>query len=196
MLNKIFLILFAVAILFMATLSFLTNSQLSSIGFPPPQIVDTFKSYENLHWLSLWISSLILLVLSNVIMWTYRKSWALWLTFSFFAVFIMVNTWWLTESLKAYQIKEHLDTAGLLSKNGIFGAIFCIVGGVGIFFNQYIVLRLRDKMFNKPDESVEQIEPEKAEEIAESEQVEEIAEPEKVEETETEETVSEEAKSE
>lgn len=191
MLNKIFLILFAVAILFMATLSFLTNSQLSSIGFPPPQIVDTFKSYENLHWLSLWISSLILLVLSNVIMWTYRKSWALWLTFLFYAVFIMVNTWWLTESLKAYQIKEHLDTAGLLSKNGIFGAIFCIVGGVGIFFNQYIVLRLRDKMFNKPDESFEQVE-----KVEEKEKMEEMPEPELVEDLETDETDSEKVKSE
>lgn len=191
MLNKIFLILFAVAILFMAVLSFLTNWQLSSIGFPPPQIVDTFKSYESLHWLSLWISSLILLVLSNVIMWTNRKSWALWLTFSFFAVFIMVNTWWLTESLKAYQIKENLDTAGLLSKNGIFGAIFCIVGGVGIFFDQFLVLRLRDKMFGKPEETVEQLK-----KVDENEQIEEMPEPEPVEEAGIEETDSEKVKSE
>lgn len=149
MLNKIFLILLAVAVLFMAALSYLTNSQLSSIGFPPPQIVETFKSYENLHWLSLWISSLILLVLANVIMWTNRKSWALWITFVYFAVFIMVNTWWLTENLSAYQIANKLDTAGLLGKNGVFGAIFCIVGGIGIYFNQFIVFRLHDKMFNK-----------------------------------------------
>ncbi|HRH41638.1 MAG TPA: hypothetical protein PKY82_08345 [Pyrinomonadaceae bacterium] len=124
-------------------------------------------------------------------MWTNRKSWALWLTFSFFAVFIMVNTWWLTESLKAYQIKENLDTAGLLSKNGIFGAIFCIVGGVGIFFDQFLVLRLRDKMFGKPEETVEQLK-----KVDENEQIEEMPEPEPVEEAGIEETDSEKVKSE
>lgn len=156
MLNKIFLILFAVAILFMAVLSYLTVAQLNSIGFPPPQIVEYFRSYESLHWLSVWISSLFLLILANVILWTNRSSWALWITLLFFAAFIMVNTWWLTETLGSYQKSHNLETGGILSKNGIFGAIFCIVGGIGIFFNQYIVLRMRDKMFDKPSETVEE----------------------------------------
>lgn len=156
MLNKIYLILFAVAILLMAVLSYLTVSQLNSIGFPPPQIVEYFRSFESLHWLSLWISSLALLILANVILWTNRTSWALWITLLFFGVFIMVNTWWLTENLGSYQKVHNLETGGMLSKNGIFGAILCIVGGIGIFFNQYIVLRMRDKMFDKPSEVVEE----------------------------------------
>ncbi len=156
MLNKIFLGLLAVAILMMAALSFLTNSQLTSIGFPPPQIVETFRSYENLHWLAMWISSLVLLVLANVIMWTNRKSWALWLTFVFFAAFIMVNTWWLTENLSAYQTSNKLDTGGMLSKNGVFGAVFVVATGIGIFFNQFIVFRLRDKMFGQSTKPVEE----------------------------------------
>ncbi len=168
MINKIFLALFGVEILTMATLTLLANSQLKSHGFAPAQIVQNFSYYENWHWLTLWISSIILLILANVILWTSRKSWALWLTFLFFVGFILVNTWWLTENVANYQKDNYLDTAGLLSKNGIFGVILGVAAGIGIFFNQFIVLRLRDKMFEKPTEQVETVSAEKpAEDSAE-----------------------------
>jgi hypothetical protein len=155
MINKIFLVLFGAAFLIMALLTFMTSSQLKSIGFPPEQIVQNFVNYESVHWILFWISSGVLLIVGNIILWTEQKAWALWLTLLFFAVFIMTNTWWLTENLANYQIHHGLPTGGIFSKNGIFGAIFCIVGGIVIFFDQFLILRLRDKMFEKPGEEVE-----------------------------------------
>jgi hypothetical protein len=155
MINKIFLALLGVAVLMMVVLTFLALSQLKSIGFPPVQIVQNFAGYESLHWTLLWISAIVLLILGNVILWTNQKEWALWSSFLFFAVFIMVNTWWLTESVANYQKANSLDTGGILSKNGIFGVVLAIVGGVAVFFDQFIVLRLRDKMYQKPVEEAE-----------------------------------------
>lgn len=150
MLNKIFAALLGISIVTMAILTFLPYNQLQSIGFAPAQIVESFNYYENIHWLTLLFSSAILLIFANVILWITQKSWALSATFIYFAVTILVNTWWLTELLAKYQAEHNLQTAGLISKNGIFGAILCVVVGIGVFFDQFLVLRLREKMYPKP----------------------------------------------
>ena len=123
MINKIFFVLLGIAFLLMGILTFLTLTQLQSIGFHPVQIVQNFGGYESLHSTVLWISSIVLLILANVILWTTQKGWALWLTFLYFAVFMMVNTWWLTESLANYQINSGLEPRSVFSKNGIYGAL-------------------------------------------------------------------------
>ena len=85
----------------------------------------------------------------------------------------MVNTCLHTESLYEYQKLNGLGTWGIYSKNGILGAIFCIVGGIAVFFNQFIVLRLRDKMFEKPAEEAERVTSETEEEKPAAELVDE-----------------------
>jgi hypothetical protein len=165
MLSKIYLALFAVAVLVILTVTFLTYTQLQSIGFPPPQIVENFSFYDSLLKTILWISSVILLILANVILWTNRTSWALWLTFGYFAVFILLNMWWLGDSLHFYKKQQGLSE-GSFQLGGIFAALMVVIVGIGVFFNQFIVYRLHDKMFNKTQdisEVKETIEAEKPE---------------------------------
>lgn len=153
MLNKIYLVIFAVALLIMSFFTFMCYSQLQSIGFAPAQIVQNFESYNGLYKLIHLISSLVLLVISNIILWSYRRSWSLWVTFGFFAIFLLVDYWWLGDLLVAYQKANNL-WQGSFYIGGLFAAIFCVIIGIGIFFNQFLVLRMRDKMFDKPQPTI------------------------------------------
>ncbi|NJM53053.1 MAG: hypothetical protein HC846_06450 [Blastocatellia bacterium] len=92
--------------------------------------------------------------MANIILWTNRKSWALWLTFGYFAVFILLDMWWLGDSLVAFKKQNNLWSGGF-QVGGIFAALLVVVVGIGVFFNQFLVLRLHDKMFNKPQEQAE-----------------------------------------
>ena len=166
MFNKIFLALFAVAIIGMGILTYVANSWLDRTGFAPTVIVNTFDYWNTLYWSSLWISSLVLLILANVVLWTYRKSWAIWLTFIFFAGFLMVNTWWLSDAILGYKKANNLWD-GSFSISGIFGAFLVLIVGIGIFFNQFLVLRLSQKMFGTPTEKTETIAETEVKEIKE-----------------------------
>lgn len=104
------------------------------------------------------------------------------MTFGYFVVFILLNTGWLSEALSSYQRNEKLPESGFIM-TGLVGAISCVIVGIGVFFNQFLVLRMLDKMFDKP--------PENAEIVTEKESIEEKVE-EKVEEVSREETASEE----
>ena len=165
MFNKIFLALFIIGLLAMGGMVFSSNNWLYSIG-KPEDAVANHEFYKGVGWQILWVSSLILLILANVILWTSKKSWPLWLTFGYFALFILLNTWWLSENLSSFQKIHKLPSSGYFF-SGIFGAILCVVVGIGVFFDQFIVLRLQDKMFNKPGEQTEVVAQEKAEEIVE-----------------------------
>ncbi|MEK7724205.1 MAG: hypothetical protein AAB336_07655 [Acidobacteriota bacterium] len=157
MFTKIYLALFVVALLVILTVTFLTYSQLQSVGFPPLTIIDNFQFYDSWHKTILWISSIALLVLANVILWTSRRSWALWLTFVYFGVFILLNMWWLSDAFIAYSKRNNLWN-GSFNAGGLFAAFFVVVVGIGIFFNQFIVIRLHDKMFNQQKDVPETVE--------------------------------------
>jgi hypothetical protein len=143
--TKIFLILFAVALAAMGVLTYLSYAQLQSTGFAPKDIAESFLSYAGFYWTFFWISSLALLITANVVLWLTRRAWALWLTFLYFSIFILVRTWWLNEVYSAYARQNNLSADGFFGY-GILGALICIAVAVGIFFDQFLVLRMRDRM--------------------------------------------------
>jgi hypothetical protein len=157
--TKIFLIVFAVALLAMVVLTFLSYSQLQSIGFAPKDIAASFLSYAGIYWTGLWISSLALLILANVVLWLNRRAWALWVAFLFFAGFVLIRTWWLNEVYVSYARQNNLPAETLFGY-GIIGVLLCIIVAVGIFFNQFLVLRMRDRVHgaDKPAEEIAVIE--------------------------------------
>lgn len=154
MFTKIYLALLGISLLVILTITFLCYSQLQSIGFAPTQIVENFESYDGFYKTVLWISAIVLLILGNVILWTSRRSWALWVSFAYFAAFILLDMWWLGDLLFGYKKQNNLLN-GSFQFGGIFAAMMVVIVGIGVFFNQFIVLRLHDKMFNKPVEETE-----------------------------------------
>lgn len=166
--TKIFLILLAVSLLAMSVLTYLPYSQLQSIGFAPRDIAAGFLSYGGIYWTGLWILSLALLILANVILWLNRRAWALWATFLFFSLFVLVRTWWLNGVYVSYTKQNNLPAETLFGY-GIIGVLLCIVAAVGIFFSQFLILRMRDRVpsVDKPADEVVVVEDNPPEEIVE-----------------------------
>ena len=97
-------------------------------------VAANFEFYSGFALTFLWISSLVMLILANALLWTNRSIWSLWTTFLYFAVFVLLNIFWLSELFFAYKKANGL-TDGAFSLTGIFGAILCVVVGVGVFFD-------------------------------------------------------------
>jgi hypothetical protein len=146
MLNKIFLAVLFISFLVMSGLTYFCYDSLTHIGFSPKQIVENFNSYRATYFTALWVSSAALLVFSNILLWSSRRAWSLWISFVFFAFFLILQTFWLGNKLQSY-LSVEFPSETSLGLGGIAGAFACIVAAIGVFFNQFLVIRLRDKMF-------------------------------------------------
>ena len=147
--NKIYPLLLAASVVVMGAVAYLTYSQLQSVGFAPAKIVADFNNYSNSYWGILAVSFLILLIVGNVILWLFRNSWALWSSLAFFAVFALLKSFWLDKALFDY------ETANSLAANPTFSSYFVgVLMGAAvaavIFFNHFLVLRMRDKIHGEP----------------------------------------------
>lgn len=154
--NKIYTVALAIFVLVMLVLTYLTFSQLQSVGFAPAVIAENYLVYESYFQQFLWMSSVALLILANVLLWTEQKSWALWATFLYFAVFVLLQGWWFGRMFSAYQQNNNLPQ-NAISFGILVSTFICIIAAVGIFFNQFLVLRMRERMskttdVNEPDE--------------------------------------------
>jgi hypothetical protein len=81
------------------------------------------------------------------------------MTFAFFAGFLLLQTWWLHGQFLTYQKANNL-TETTFSLLGLGAAFLCVTVAVGIFFDQFLVLRMRDKIrgADKPLETIPTVE--------------------------------------
>ncbi len=143
--NKIYTAVLGISFVLMAGLTFYSYTWLQSIG-APVNVVQNYDYYSNIGWIFLWISSIILLILANVILWSTKNVWAMWATFLYFALFMLIRALWLDQSFFNYQQQNGLTNRAFFL--GAFSAIlFCVLAAIIVFFNQFIVKRMRDKMF-------------------------------------------------
>lgn len=155
MLKKIFLLAVAVAALVMIVLTYAANSKLNSIGFAPATVAENYLIYQSYYQQFLVLSSLILLILANVLLWKERRAWALWTTLAYFSIFVLLQGWWLDANFFTYKKQNNL-WQGEFSLSGFVSALFCVAAAVGIFFNQFLVLKMRDRIHGQP--AIEQAE--------------------------------------
>lgn len=145
MLNKVFPIALTLAVVIMAILTYFAYLQLQSVGFAPSVIAGNYLQFEGYYQQFLWLSSVILLLLANILLWKEKKSWALWATLGYFAFFVLINGWWLNGIFADYK-RANFSPDGNLNTAGLFSAIICIAAAVAVFFDQFIVLRMRERM--------------------------------------------------
>lgn len=143
--NKIFFVAFAVALLIISSLYFYAFTWLQSPG-SPASIRENYEYFSGFAWTFLWISSIVLLILGNVLLWREGKSWGLWTTFLYFALFVVLQTFWLDETFNTFKQRNGFAQSSV-TLGAFTGVILCLVAAVIVFCDQYIVSRLHKKMF-------------------------------------------------
>jgi hypothetical protein len=146
--NKIYLGLLLVALAVMGVMTFWCYNWLGSVD-RPETVAANFMNSQSIYWTALWISSGVLMIVANVLLWTKRSAWALWTTLIYFATFIILQTWWLNSLSNNYLTANKME-AGFVGM-GIVGIVLCIITAIGVFFNQFIVFRMRDKLFTEKE---------------------------------------------
>ena len=147
--NKIYSILLAVSLVVMGAVAYLTYSQLESKGFDPRVIVASFNSYSSAYWGFLGVSFIVLLTVGNVILWKFRTAWALWTSLAFFAVFVLLKSFWLGSKLFDYETNTGLPHSSPFVSY-FAGVLLCAAAAAVVFFNHFLVLRMRDKIYGEP----------------------------------------------
>jgi hypothetical protein len=143
--NKIYFLVLAIAVLVMVVLTFFAFTWLQSVT-KPVDVAANYDYYSNLYGTFLWLSSLVLLILANVLLWKTRRAWALWTTFLYFAAFVLLQSWWLGGLYLDFKQRNNLAQE-TFSFSGLIGSVLCVLAAVGIFFDQFLVLRMRDRIF-------------------------------------------------
>lgn len=143
--NKIYSVILAAAILAAGVLMYFPYSWLQS-KTNPQDVQANYLFYSNISWTFVLISSLVLLIAANVLFWKSRRSWAMWATLLYFAVFTIAHKFWLDQAFFSYRQTNNL-TDSLISFGAISGVVLVVLAAVIVFFNQYLVKRLHDKTY-------------------------------------------------
>jgi hypothetical protein len=143
--SKIYLAVLTAAVLGMFFFTFYANSWLGSIGNPNDALAG-YEYYARLGSIFLAVSFVILLITANIILWNTRRGWALWTSYAFFAIFVILRAFWLEKSRYAFQYP-----GSVFFTPAIIGAGLIITAGIIVFVNQLLSLRLHERMYPPPE---------------------------------------------
>lgn len=146
--SKVYTVLLVLSVVVMAFFTYYSFSWLQSIGLPVAATAG-YEYHSSLSWNSLWISAIALLFLGNVILWTSGQAWALWTTFVYFAVAVVVRTFWLDQAFADFRMTNNYSD-GIFTIGPVFAVILIGLMGIIVFFNQFIVVQLNRKMYPPP----------------------------------------------
>ncbi len=161
--SKIYLVILAIAIVVMAFFTFYSWSWLQSIGLPAAAVAG-YEYHAGLAWPALWVLTIALLVLGDAILWVSGRAWAMWVTFIYFSVFVIIRYFWLDQAFFQFK-KTHGLFDGSFSIAPLMAVILVVLMAAIVFFDQFIVLRLRAKTYptaTQDDPAAESQEEEKA----------------------------------
>ena len=147
--NKIYSLLLVVSIVVVSAAAYLAYSQLQSIGFAPAQIIASYDTYSSAYWGFLGVSFAVLVTVGNIILWKFRTAWALWTSLAFFVVFVLLKSFWLGSKLLDYETNNNLPHSSPFISY-FAGVLLCAAAAAIIFFNHFLVLRMRDKIYGEP----------------------------------------------
>ncbi len=161
--SKIYFAALALFVLAMAFLNYYAYTWLQSIG-DPTIAAGNYVLYSGNAWTLLWVSSVILLILANIVLLKTKRAWAMWVTLAYFVLFVLVKYFWLERSFADFlRSNNFADTPA--SAGPFFAVVLCLIFGAIVFFDQFLIVRLADKIYpppieaetpeNNPDESRE-----------------------------------------
>ena len=145
--SKIYLCLLAIGIIVMVFFTYYSWTWLQSIG-DPRSAWDAFNFNKRMGVYSLIASTGALLLIGNIVLWMSRSAWAMWTSFVYFTVFVILLL--VLMHLMGTQFCESHSVCD--SPSRMVGPLLAAFGigvlGVGVFLNQFLVLRLHAKMYS------------------------------------------------
>jgi hypothetical protein len=151
MLTKIYLSLLTLSISAMGFFTLYSWSWLSSIGSPAGAVVG-YEYHASASWPVLWLSASILLILANSILWVTGRLWPMWTTLLYFQMFVLIRAFWLDPALLNFK-----NAAGFADSTftvaPILAAFLIIIAAAIVFFDQFLILRMKEKTYRAMDES-------------------------------------------
>ena len=146
--SKLYFAVLAVAILVMAFFTYYSWSWLQSIG-QPTAAAEGYVYHSGLAWTVLWVSSIILILLANAVMWASGKSWAVWITLAYLAVFIIIRYFWLGQAFFEFTTSNGM-TDKMFSFSRLSGVIVLAVAAVIVYIDQFVIVKLWTKTYGHP----------------------------------------------
>jgi hypothetical protein len=151
--GKIYLGFFAVSAALLCFVSYYAWTWLQSIGAPQPAL-DGYSYHASIFEVLLWASTLGLLALANGVLWLSGRVWAMWMTFFFFLIFKIGSVLWLGNAMRSFVSDAGGSTGGMISSLIIAVILTGLIGAI-IFFDQFIVTKMREKTFPEQDADIE-----------------------------------------
>lgn len=161
--NKIYLAVVGISSALMTFFTYYSWSWLESVGRP----VDAVSGYEYHSGMActvLAVSGVVLLALANGVLWATQRAWAIWATFAYVAVFLLIRYFWLGESYFRFSTDNGL-TDSSYSFGPVFGVILIAVLALIVLANQFISVRLYQRLYRPelaPSSSIETTENEES----------------------------------
>jgi hypothetical protein len=146
--SKLYLAVLGLSVAVMAFFTFYSWSWLRSIGLPAAAAAG-YEYHSDLSWPILWITTVVLLMLGNALLWTTGRAWALWAAFSYFTIFVAARYFWLDPAFADFNRGNALvDQSGA---GAPFVAVLMIVFmALVIFTDQFVVIRMRARAYPEP----------------------------------------------
>jgi len=145
MVSKIYLAVLGISVAVMAFFTYYAWSWLQSIG-KPAAAIDGYLYHAALGWVTLVASWLILMLIANVILWATQRAWAMWTTFVFAAIFLIAKFFWLGTAFLNFA-RENSMTDIRYSFAPLTGVILIVAVGIVTLANQFLSVRLQQKMY-------------------------------------------------
>ena len=150
--NKIYLVALAIAVLPMIFITYYASSWLQSIGSPMAAIIG-FNSTSRIAYYWLWISTAVLIVMANVVLWNHLKAWAMWTTLAYLVVFLLLQAFWLHPTSNLFIASNNLPFETPILRPLVL-MITAVVAGIIVYFDQLAVVRMRERIHPSAPELV------------------------------------------
>jgi hypothetical protein len=159
MLSKVYIALLAIFTAIMVFFTYYSWSWLDSIGSPTAAIAG-YEFHSSSSWTVLWLSAAGLLLLANSILWVTGRIWSMWATFTYFSLFVVIKAFWLDPASLFFMASAGM-TDQTFTVGPIMATILIIVAASIVFFDQFLLIRLREKTFPTvvDDDTKSEIEP-------------------------------------
>ncbi len=159
--NKIFLAILVISSAVMAFFTYYSWSWLNSVG-RPADAVSGYEYHSGLACTVIAVSGVVLIAIANGVLWTSQRAWAIWVTFAYVSLFLIIKYFWLGEIFFRFNSDNGLTNSNY-SFGPVFGVMLILLCGVLAFANQFISIRLYKKTYqadsatsNEPDPTTEE----------------------------------------